>query len=229
MSAPHAATDSNTPGAGADRAQRLRRALPNQLTTLRLVMAGFFVVALSLYAFPDGRPWTLPVAIVIFVLASATDALDGWLARRWNVVSTYGRVMDPLADKVLVLAAFVLLAGPSFTDAETGRIVSGVAPWMVVVILARELLVTSVRAVFESAGVSFGAAWAGKLKMILQSAAAPLILLLVWTGDSATLDDGWRRWTIDGLVWATVLATVLSAWPYVAKAMRAGRKRAGER
>jgi CDP-diacylglycerol--glycerol-3-phosphate 3-phosphatidyltransferase len=194
---------------------------------LRVVLTGAFValVALRTAPFPVGTPSIdtgLLVAGTLFVLAAITDALDGHLARKWNVVSKFGRIMDPFADKVLVLGAFIMLAGPAFTTAS-GELVSGVAPWMVVVILARELLVTSIRAILEGEGIDFSAGWAGKAKMILQAIVVPAILLILAWGAPGRGSP--RAWAIDASVWATVLATVLSGVPYVTRAISTGRSR----
>lgn len=205
----------------------LQARIPNVLTTARLVLAaGFFaLIELGLrgvhaWGEPDDRRTTvLLIAAALFVIAAATDALDGHLARKWNAISKFGRVMDPFADKILVLGAFVELAGPLFTHASWQ--VSGVAPWMVVVILARELLVTSVRGFFESQGVDFSADLAGKLKMILQSVVVPLVLVLLALGDVSPGTPA--RWAIDLGVWLTVGVTVLSCAPYVVKGARSGR------
>ena len=153
---------------------RLQRNLPNALTILRLILAAAFFAALNLYDFPDGNILWAHAANALFVLAVITDALDGYLARRWDVVSAFGRLMDPFCDKVLVLGAFIYLAGPNFemsdaaANGETLTMASGLYTWMVILILARELLVTGIRGVIESAGVSFGSMLSGKLKMILQ-------------------------------------------------------------
>ncbi|MCC6678226.1 MAG: CDP-diacylglycerol--glycerol-3-phosphate 3-phosphatidyltransferase [Phycisphaerales bacterium] len=216
-----------------------QRRLPNLLTTARIVLAGafFVVLAMSRPALFDedvplgerlGLGWKvnggLIGAAVVFVLAALTDFLDGILARRWGVVSKFGRVMDPFADKLLVLGAFIMLAGPgftwTFTDGSTMSF-TRVAPWMAVVILARELLVTSLRGVLESQGVDFSATMTGKLKMVLQSVAVPVILVVVsfatpWPGT-------WAAWLLDGLVWATVAVSVLSGVPYVQRAVAAFR------
>jgi len=148
-------------------------------------MTAAFVAVLSIYRFPDTNAWALPVALVLFVVAALTDALDGYLARKWQVVSVFGRIMDPFADKVLILGAFVMLAGPQFfaTDELLWTQVAGVTPWMVVVILGRELLVTTIRAVLESQGVDFSAKWSGKVKMIVQSVGIPVIMLIVIGAD----------------------------------------------
>ncbi len=222
----------------------LQARIPNALTMLRLVLAAAFFAVLGvgmgrrpvtwLYVENDPNPDpALPTALLLsaaglFIVAAVTDALDGYLARKWNAVSKFGRVMDPFADKILVLGAFVYLASPAFTvlDPFTGaqaRLVqlSGVAPWMAVVILARELLVTSVRGFFESQGIDFSADAAGKAKMILQSVTVPLVLVLLATADVSYYSMA--SWTIRGAVWATVVMTVLSCAPYIVKGVRSGR------
>lgn len=218
----------------------LYRRLPNAITVLRLVLAAAFFVLLTPWTatdrlFPDdsantfARPnLVLLAAALLFILAAATDALDGFLARRWNAVTAFGRVMDPFADKVLVVGAFIYLAGPPFhIGADTqGRNpdefqVSGVEPWMVVVALARELLVTSIRGVLEGMGIAFPADWSGKAKMILQSIAVPVILAVLAVADGRPGTPG--RWFIVSLVWATVAVTILSGLPYVARAFAAFR------
>ena len=199
----------------------LRRSLPNALTVARLVLAGAFFATITLSLrmgpHPDRAFWG-NLAVVLFVVAALTDLLDGHLARRWQVVSGFGRIMDPFVDKVLVLGAFVFLASPRFAvpsdgDYERFRMLTGVQSWMVTVILARELFVTSVRGVLEGRGVAFGAEWAGKLKMVLQSITAP-ICLAVAVNEGLADSRAWTG-TRDALVWATVVLTLWSAWPYV--------------
>jgi len=211
------------PNAAAEAAP-FRAHVPNLLTLLRLLLAAAFIAILSIYRYPEGPEWALPVSALLFILAAATDALDGYLARRWNAVSLFGRVMDPFADKVLILAAFILLAGPNFAPADGVRPATAVAPWMAAVILARELLVTSIRGVLEGRGVDFSAALAGKLKMIFQSGAVPAILLLLWLAPPEAIDTGWARWAISAIVWLTLGITLVSGWPYVARALTAARE-----
>jgi len=203
-----------------------QRAVPNALTIARFVLMVVFVALLALYDHPGGRLWALPTATALFVIAAVTDALDGYLARRWNAISIFGRIMDPLADKLLVLGAFVMLAGPSFVD-ESGRIASGVHAWMVVIILARELLVTTMRAVLESRGVDFSASTTGKLKMIAQSVGAPVIMVLVWYGATQPSDEtaatGWLTWAPFAVALAVTIVTALSALPYLTRAISALR------
>jgi CDP-diacylglycerol--glycerol-3-phosphate 3-phosphatidyltransferase len=196
----------------------MRRHIPNLLTGARLVLAAAFFVLLELYAYPARNAHLLNAATGLFIVAAITDALDGYLARRWQVESTFGRIIDPFADKVLVLGAFIYLAGPGFAS-PAGESVSGVAPWMVVVVLARELLVTAIRGQVEAMGVRFGAVWSGKIKMILQSIVVPIVLLLVANADPT--EHAWSASVRDVLVWATVAATVASGVPYVRNAYRA--------
>lgn len=211
-----------------------RRWLPNALTLLRLIIAAAFFVLIAVGNYKARellhdqrvagpitplRPiWTYLWAAALFGLAALTDALDGPLARRWKVVSRFGRVMDPFADKVLVVGSFIMLAGPRFgVELEDGSFfqVSGIQPWMVVVILGRELLVTSIRAVMEQEGKDASALWSGKAKMIVQALAIPAILVTL--GATEVRPGTWGRLLIDSITWTTIIVTVLSGWPYARK------------
>jgi len=209
-----------------------RRDVPNALTVLRLLLTGVFVVVLSFYSHGHSAGGLALLAAILFTVAAVTDALDGYLARRWDAVSVFGRVMDPLADKVLVLGAFILLAGPGFASVmlDGSRVqVSGVAPWMAVVILARELLITSLRGMVESRGVSFAATWSGKAKMIAQSVVLPVILVLVWMHSREPDDAAWAPRVCAALALATTLLTAGSAIPYITRAMQVLRAPTSER
>jgi CDP-diacylglycerol---glycerol-3-phosphate 3-phosphatidyltransferase len=209
----------------------MHRNIPNQLTVLRLVLAALFFIVLNSFRYPDHNSWALLAAIGIFIVATITDALDGYLARLWQAESTFGRIMDPFCDKVLVIGAFIYLSGPRMVDpaaVEKGfflNMASGVYPWMVAVILARELLVTNIRGELEESGVRFPALYLGKLKMILQSVTVPILLLIVHYQPGA-----YQHTTLnilrDTLVYTTVVVTVLSGVPYVTKAVRVVRGRA---
>jgi CDP-diacylglycerol--glycerol-3-phosphate 3-phosphatidyltransferase len=183
---------------------------------LRLVLTVAFVALLSVYRFPDQHAWALPVALVVFIVAALTDAADGYFARRWEVVSVFGRIMDPFADKILILGAFIMLAGPAFIHPKLGFQVSGVASWMVVVILGRELLVTTIRAVLEGRGIDFSAAWSGKIKMILQAAGVPAILLILCFHPFPRCEVLMRA-----IAWLVTLVTAFSAIPYITRAVSA--------
>jgi CDP-diacylglycerol---glycerol-3-phosphate 3-phosphatidyltransferase len=193
--------------------------LPNSLTVLRLLLAAGFFGALNAYRYPDeGVAWG-NIAIALFCAAALTDALDGYLARRWHVESVFGRIMDPFCDKVLILGAFIYLTGPRFTVKEWVEqdsffsMATGVYPWMVVLILARELLVTGIRGVVESMGLSGASNWSGKAKMILQCLVVPVVLFLVI--NLHTHETPWAMMTCHVLVYATLLVTVWSGVPYV--------------
>ena len=135
--------------------------LPNKLTMLRIIAIPVFIVVLMLeYRY---------AATIIFILAALTDMLDGHIARKYNLVSNFGKLMDPLADKLLVMSALVCLV-------ELGD----VPAWMVVVILAREFAVTGLRQVAVEQGIVIAAAPTGKIKTITQMIAIPLLLLANW-------------------------------------------------
>lgn len=200
------------------------RSLPNAITLFRLVAAALFFVivawALRRPESPDRQLWG-NVAFAIFIVAALSDLADGWLARRWGAVSVFGRIMDPFCDKVLVLGAFVLLAGPSFAswfDDGKGAVPisdTGIAPWMVVVILARELLVTSLRGVLESKGIDFSADRWGKVKMLCQSVCVPTSLFVA-CNPFALSSPGWTTLR-DVVVWITVGVTAWSVVPYIVR------------
>jgi CDP-diacylglycerol--glycerol-3-phosphate 3-phosphatidyltransferase len=208
----------------------LFRHVPNLLTGLRLVLAVVFFTMLSWYQFEGrGDPLLLNAAFLIYVIALITDFLDGYLARKWHVEGAFGRVVDPYVDKVLVLGSFTFFAGKNFIIPETvhsgidpsmvARPITGVVPAMVVIILARELLVTSLRGSSESSGQNFGAAFSGKLKMVLQSVTILVILVYV---------NYWRRFgnyqmsariVRDIFIWATVVVTLISGVLYIQRAV----------
>lgn len=200
-----------------------KQRVPNLITLARLALAAAFFILLSVYRFPQGPTWALDAALVLFLLGVITDAVDGHLARRWHATSLFGRVMDPLCDKVLVIGALIMLAGPGFVwidlqDPSTPQriVVSGILPWMVLLVLLRELLVTGLRSLAESRGIEFAASWSGKAKMIVQSAVVPLILLLVGHFDPRSHE--WSALARDALVWLMVAVTLLSGVPYLRRA-----------
>ncbi len=199
---------------------------------LRLVLAAAFFASLNAYRYPDHNTVWANVALGLFILAAITDALDGYLARRWEVVSTFGRLMDPFCDKVLVLGAFIYMAGPRFVvlhwvdEGSFFTMATGVYPWMVAVILARELLVTGLRGEAESKGVSFASTWSGKWKMILQTVTIPVVLFLVVNFETGLPESARARWTCYVLVYATVAVTIWSGVPYLGRLRKILAKRA---
>ena len=190
----------------------MRINLPNQITLGRLVLAMVFFLLLTLFDAQnvDNLRWLLQVCFWVFLVAALSDALDGLLARWLNQVTSFGRVLDPVADKVMVCGAFVFFAGADFVHA--GHNITGVQPWMVIVILIRELLVSGIRAHAEASGQDFGASWAGKVKMFVQSATVCVILGQL----------GWNVVALEPLriacVWLTVVITALSIISYIRRA-----------
>jgi CDP-diacylglycerol--glycerol-3-phosphate 3-phosphatidyltransferase len=170
--------------------------LPNQLTASR------FVLGLVLFALIQYELWI--ASIVVFALAAVTDWLDGYLARRLGLGSTLGRNLDPLVDKVVVGGAYIFLlpiAG------------SGLAAWMVTLVIAREMVITGLRSFLENQGASFGADWLGKIKMGLQCAALfAIFVALERPGENGLV------WTRDILIYAMLAATALSGLQYLWRA-----------
>lgn len=191
--------------------------LPNQLTIGRLILSVIFFILLAQYNHRDpGRPtWMLDVAFAVFIVAALTDILDGYLARSRGLITALGRILDPLADKVLICGAFILFLGTGFVD-EQGYNVTEVRPWMVVVIVGRELLITGLRGFNEARGKAFPAMIHGKIKMWFQSVTAPVIMLLVAHG-SELMAQKTAAGIMQALAWATVIFTALSAWQYLVK------------
>jgi CDP-diacylglycerol--glycerol-3-phosphate 3-phosphatidyltransferase len=185
--------------------------VPNMLSLARLGLAVVCFVAIDRSA-PVAAFW-------LFLVAASTDWVDGWWARRFGQVSRVGRIFDPLVDKVLVCGAWVLLAARD--EAAV------IAPWMAVVVVVRELVVTAVRAEMERAGRDFSAGPAGKLKMVLQCATVALVLGARAWPDLALADVGLRTlaaWT----AWAAVAATAWSGLEYVVAAVPVIVRGAGE-
>jgi len=202
------------------------RHVPNALTAARLLLALVFFILLSFYQYTGrGDPTLLNIAFVIYLVALFTDFLDGYLARKWKVEGPFGRVVDPFVDKVLVLGSFTFFAGKNFiipdsSAAVAGHVVktiTGVAPGIVVILLARELLVTSLRGLSESSGQAFGAVFSGKLKMVAQSVTILVILIYVNYFVRAPNHpyETPARAVRDFCIWATVVITILSGLIYV--------------
>ncbi|WP_273451672.1 CDP-diacylglycerol--glycerol-3-phosphate 3-phosphatidyltransferase [Streptococcus ferus] len=136
--------------------------IPNLLTVIRIAMIPLFLLVASI---PDSLIWHI-VAAVIFALASFTDYLDGYLARQWGVVTNFGKFADPLADKMLVMSAFIMLVGLDLAPA-----------WISAIIICRELAVTGLRLLLvENGGEVLAAAMPGKIKTVTQMVSIILLL-----------------------------------------------------
>jgi CDP-diacylglycerol--glycerol-3-phosphate 3-phosphatidyltransferase len=176
-----------------------------------LLSAARFPLAVVLFACVVYEAWL--AGLVVFLVATATDWLDGWWARKYGPLTLVGRNLDPLADKVLVCGAFIYLLP---VDG------AGIDPWMVTVVVSRELAVTGIRGIVEATGKKFGADWFGKLKMGLQCAVLIGVLLIKWW-KAAALEPAVLR-VLEPvqlvLLWAMLLATIGSGLQYVVKAAR---------
>ncbi len=174
--------------------------LPNQITIARLVISVLLFAFMSFHQFVP--------SLICFVLAAGTDWVDGYIARKYDLVTQLGRILDPFADKILICGIFIFLA------AEPG---SQIVAWMSVVIVGRELLVTALRSFLEQQGGDFSAKMAGKLKMVFQCAAVILSLMLLIQGDAA---NSALRLTTIGTVWLAIASTLYSGMGYVLSAGR---------
>lgn len=175
--------------------------VPNQITAARLVATLLCFVGLSL-----DRP---AAGLVFFLLAAATDWADGYWARRWGPITQLGRVLDPLADKLLICGVFVYLSAMAHSD---------VAPWMAVVVLTREMVVTGLRSFVEGSGGDFSAVMIGKAKMVAQVVAAALSLSQV-----ANVGGVWEQIAftlVDVAIWVCLVLTVWSGVSYALAARR---------
>jgi len=179
--------------------------LPNKLTLMRILLVPFFM--LFLY-------WEIPyhftIALIIFAAASITDALDGKIARKYNLITTFGKFADPLADKILVLAAFACLADVT----RDNHIINGV---VVTIIAAREFMVSGLRLVTAEKGVVVAAGIWGKLKTAFTMVTIVLILIcLAGFSDFHALPlTPVSAMILSVLVWISVLLTIISGGIYL--------------
>jgi len=187
--------------------------IPNILTLGRLVLTvAFLAMVLYVpYVSPDKVKLFWDVAFAIFVVAGVTDLIDGSIARSLNVTSKFGRIMDPLADKILVIGAFVCFA---LIGVPT-RLLGLSAAWLLAVrwgiagiITAREVYMTVVRHIAEARGINFAATAAGKIKMALQSFAIGTVVI-----KTAHVPAVWGEWFTIVVFVLTALVTIISAFP----------------
>jgi CDP-diacylglycerol--glycerol-3-phosphate 3-phosphatidyltransferase len=195
--------------------------VPNQLTVARLILSIVCFIVLSFNFYLAG--------LILFVIAAGTDWVDGYWARRYGQITQLGRILDPFADKIIICGTFIFLAAvPTAINGTTSLPASEIAPWMAVVIVAREMLVTALRSFFEEHGTDFSAQWAGKWKMVFQCAAAAFSLWRLWyygfdayrTPDWQIVPPEWTTWALRLVVWAAIGMTIYSGWGYVQTAIR---------
>jgi len=167
--------------------------LPNKLTMLRVCLVPVFVVLMLVDGIPYGNIW----AGILFVLASATDALDGHIARKNNLVTDFGKFMDPIADKLLVCSALICLVAQQ-----------KLAAWMVIIIIGREFIISGFRLVASDKGTVIAASYWGKFKTVFQ-----MIMIVMLLYDFGTV------WNILSqiVVWIALLLTVISLVDYLRK------------
>ena len=168
--------------------------LPNKLTTLRVIMIPFFVFFL-LWQNGENRPFRM-IALALFIIASLTDLLDGKIARKYNLVTNFGKFMDPLADKLLVCSALICLIE-----------LNALPAWMVIVIISREFIISGFRLIASDNGVVIAASYWGKFKTTFQMVSVVLLILDIQALAFVT--------TI--CVWIALLLTIVSLVDYIYK------------
>src|SRR4051812_15732472 len=181
--------------------------LPNKLTVSRFILTlAFLVVMFSQVKFHE------TIALVLFMAAGISDFLDGQIARRRNLISNFGILMDPLADKIMVCSAFIAFVGLNWIPA-----------WMVVIVVARELAITGLRLLAASKNVVLAAEGFGKHKTVTQIAAIISILILhsydQWGSPGRAIfgaqpfgDVPWVNWFTEAAKWLAVVLTFISGW-----------------
>ena len=168
--------------------------LPNKLTILRVIMIPFFVAALMV---DGGTNQTMRyVAAAIFIIASLTDMLDGKIARKYNLVTNFGKFMDPLADKLLVCSALICMI-------ELGQLPA----WMVIIIISREFIISGFRLVGADNGVVIAASYWGKFKTVFQMVGVVLLILNIEALSVIT----------SLVIWIALILTVVSLVDYIVK------------
>lgn len=181
--------------------------IPNALSALRIVMAVVVFVLI-----PFQRHWA---ALIVFLAAVFTDWLDGHLARAWRQTSRLGRILDPFADKFIICGVLIIVA----TLPEVGP---GMLP-VALIVVSRELLVSTIRALAEKEGHDFSARWSGKVKMVLQCIGVAAALLLLAAGGSTA--PPWLAWTARAAVWLMAAFTAISGLDYLIAAAPLLRER----
>ena len=166
--------------------------LPNKLTIFRVILIPVFIIALMSGIIPE--PVNRYVGVVIFCVASFTDYLDGHIARKYNLVTNFGKFMDPLADKLLVSSALICMIELGFLPA-----------WIVIIIISREFIITGFRLIAAEGGLVIAASWWGKIKTVTQM----LMIILVLLGGGGIIGNIL-------IILATVF-TVISGVDYIVK------------
>ena len=169
--------------------------LPNKLTIFRVILIPFFVFFMLAPYFPDNGKY---IAVAIFIIASLTDMLDGKIARKYNLVTNFGKFMDPLADKLLVCSAMICLVA-------TGQLAS----WIVIIIISREFIISGFRLIAADNGIVIAASYWGKFKTVFQML---MIIVLI-------LDIQNAGFQVLGVIltYVALILTVVSLIDYIVK------------
>jgi CDP-diacylglycerol--glycerol-3-phosphate 3-phosphatidyltransferase len=188
--------------------------VPNAVTVARLALAIVLFVLLAISQFTAG--------LVVFLIAAGTDWVDGYWARKYGQITQLGRILDPFADKLIVCGAFIYLAAaPQLAD---GSPASGIAAWVAVLVMAREMIVTALRSLVESRGGDFSAKWVGKWKMVFQCAAAAFSMGQLQHYEAASRSlvglPAWNAWGLEISLWTAIVLTVWSGVGYIGAAAR---------
>lgn len=168
--------------------------LPNKITIFRVIMIPVFLVLLLVPGIPHGN-W---IAAAVFIIACLSDALDGYLARKNNLVTNFGKFMDPLADKLLVCSALICFVELSYMPA-----------WIVIVIIAREFIISGFRLIASDNGVVIAASYWGKFKTIFQMTACILLII--------RLPFSWAEAVEQVFIYLSLILTVVSLFEYIWK------------
>lgn len=168
--------------------------LPNKLTILRVLMVPFFVLFMLTGIGGSANKW---IVLALFVVASLTDWLDGKIARAHNLVTNFGKFMDPLADKLLVCSAMICLV-------EMGKL----SAWIVIVIISREFIISGFRLIASDSGIVIAASFWGKFKTVFQMA-----MIIVLIADLGGVFD----YVSSAFVWIALVLTIISLLDYVLK------------
>ena len=170
--------------------------LPNKITMLRIIMIPFFVF----FMLTNVVKYSNYIAVIVFIVASLTDTLDGYIARKYNLVSNFGKFMDPLADKLLVCSALICFVSIKENPMPV---------WGVIIIISREFIISGFRLVASDAGIVLAASWWGKIKTVTQMV---MSVLLIVNFEGAFIN------TIELIfIYAAIILTVVSLVDYLVK------------
>lgn len=182
--------------------------VPNCITVFRLLLSVVLFTLIYIHGF-----WVTSAALFLF--AASTDALDGYIARKYEMVTVLGRILDPFVDKIIVGGVFIFLSEKTVHGGAGELYHSGVNAWMAIIVIGREMFVTSLRGYLEQQGRDFSASLSGKLKMALQCVAVPAAILSL----DPRFREPWYLLTRDVLLWSAVAVTIFSGLVYVFRAI----------